>query len=80
MPTPCVYGAELKKDLLPMLNYSEKSLRKEPPNASDGDVHSRISNQLQTYYNEVLAQPLPRRFEDLLKKLDEESGSEGEAR
>ncbi|WP_249691122.1 NepR family anti-sigma factor [Stappia sp. WLB 29] len=63
-----------------MLNYSEKSLKKAPPNTSESDVHSRISNQLQTYYNEVLTQPLPRRFEDLLKKLDENGGSEGETR
>ncbi|MBC2860841.1 MULTISPECIES: NepR family anti-sigma factor [unclassified Stappia] len=63
-----------------MLNYSEKPRNGEPPKASDTDVHSRISNQLQTYYNEVLTQPLPQRFEDLLKRLDEQSGSEGEAR
>lgn len=65
-----------------MLNFSEKALPKEPPRPSDGDVHTRIAKQLQTYYNEVLTQPLPQRFEDLLQRLADESASatEGERR
>ncbi|WP_186388150.1 MULTISPECIES: NepR family anti-sigma factor [unclassified Stappia] len=63
-----------------MLNFSEKALPKEPPRPSDGDVHTRITNQLQTYYNQILTQPLPDRFQDLLRRLadEEPSATEGE--
>jgi len=58
-----------------MLNYSEKALPKEPPRHGDGDgdVHTRITSQLQTYYNQILAQPLPDRFQELLLRLDDEA-------
>lgn len=58
-----------------MLNYSEKALPKEPPHHGDGDVHTRITSQLQTYYNQILAQPLPDRFQELLRRLDDEAST-----
>jgi hypothetical protein len=34
------------------------------------DMKAYIGNQLQAVYNEILQQPVPDRFRDLLRKLD----------
>ena len=38
--------------------------------ASKPDVSDQIGRQLRTVYNDILAQPVPDRFLDLLKDLD----------
>ena len=40
------------------------------PPRLDRDVQARIGEQLRTMYDELLQQPVPNRFVDLLKALD----------
>jgi len=40
--------------------------------AANGEVQTQIGRQLRSIYNDVLNQPIPDRFLDLLQKLDDD--------
>ncbi|AXS40206.1 NepR family anti-sigma factor [Breoghania sp. L-A4] len=42
----------------------------------DTDIHSRIGSQLKALYNDVVEQPVPDRFAELLRRLETQSASE----
>ncbi|WP_417766630.1 NepR family anti-sigma factor [Stappia sp.] len=58
-----------------MANPSQKTLQKETRSGSDKDIHARIGTRLKAYYDDILAQPVPDRFENLLRQLDEQCAS-----
>ena len=41
--------------------------------STDGSVERAIGSRLRAYYDEVAREPVPDRFLELLKKLDDES-------
>jgi len=41
--------------------------------STDGSVERAIGSRLRAYYDEVAREPVPERFVELLKKLDDES-------
>lgn len=43
----------------------------------DGSVQAAIGNRLRAYYDEVAREPVPERFLDLLKHLDEPESEKG---
>lgn len=38
----------------------------------NSDVHARIGSQLKALYDDVMEQPVPDRFADLLRRLEEQ--------
>jgi hypothetical protein len=41
--------------------------------SADGSVERAIGSRLRAYYDEVAREPVPERFVELLKKLDDQS-------
>lgn len=63
-------GAE---SIVPKLAKKEDSAT--PPTPSlDREAQARIGKQLRAMYDDLLRQPVPDRFTELLKKLDDETG------
>lgn len=58
-----------------MADMTETKVRTGNEIGIDDEVNSHIGNQLKAYYDKILAQPVPARFEDLLRQLDGQSAS-----
>lgn len=58
-----------------MANPSQKNMQREPRSGADKDIHARIGTRLKAYYDDILVQPVPDRFENLLRQLDEQGAS-----
>ncbi|MHC5652394.1 NepR family anti-sigma factor [Stappia sp.] len=63
-----------------MADLTDTDLRRESRESVEEDIHLRIGTQLKAYYDQVLTQPVPDRFDDLLRRLDEQSNSGQETR
>lgn len=61
-----------------MANPSQGKLKKETRSGADMDIHARIGTRLKAYYEDILTEPVPDRFEHLLRQLDERSASSRE--
>ena len=44
-----------------------------PGREVDTEIHSRIGSQLKALYNDVVEQPVPDRFAELLRRLEAQS-------
>lgn len=58
-----------------MADMTETNVRTGRRKSTDDEVHSHIGGRLKAYYDQVLTQPVPDRFEDLLRQLDKQSDS-----
>ena len=59
-------------DKKPISNPSDKSGRDKGSAASiDDEIQNHLGRQLQSIYDDVLHQPVPERFMNLLRELDE---------
>jgi hypothetical protein len=58
-----------------MATPSHKTLQEEVRSGADEDIHARIGTRLKAYYEDILTQPVPDRFENLLRQLDEQGAS-----
>ncbi len=45
----------------------------------DDQIQRRIGTKLRTYYDELLSEPIPDKFIELLVKLDEKERKEGQS-
>ncbi len=58
-----------------MADMTETDVRTGRRKSTDDEVHSHIGSRLKAYYDQVLTQPVPDRFENLLRQLDEQSAT-----
>lgn len=59
---------ELRGQVIPISNQTDSK----PASAKLGrDIQARIGEQLRAMYNGLVQQPVPERFVDLLKKLED---------
>jgi len=58
-------------------NSRGQSVDRARPQNADGSVEKAIGNRLRAFYDEVAKEPVPDRFVDLLRRLDEQDGSKG---
>ena len=65
----------LEKEMSDMATPSRKILQEEVRSGADGDIRARIGTRLKAYYEDILTQPVPDRFENLLRQLAEQSAS-----
>jgi len=59
-----------------MADMTETDVRTGRRKSTDDEVHSHIGSRLKAYYDQVMTQPVPDRFDDLLRQLDEQSASQ----
>jgi hypothetical protein len=63
---------------------TNKQPRAEPGNVDDDTqidehIQRRIGSKLRSYYDELLSEPIPEKFIELLVKLDEKERKEGKS-
>lgn len=58
-----------------MADQSKSNEPRSKRQGHDAAVHSRIGDQLKAFYDEVLTQPVPDRFEVLLRRLDQQGAT-----
>jgi hypothetical protein len=56
-----------------MSDVTDSNLRRTRRESVEEDIHSRIGTKLKSYYDDVLSQPVPERFTELLRRLDEQA-------
>ena len=58
-------------------NSRGQSVDRARPQGADASVEKAIGNRLRAFYDEVAKEPVPDRFVDLLRRLDEQDASKG---